>query len=171
MRARDRNRASLRSVIPGGHLSNSLSVRGPLFLGGCALRFRNDIAPESNNADSRKKRSPSDGEDPSCVKDDCLSQIHGIVPWRRRSRSEEPNPGRRAQTNQRAFRWRQKPVALLLLRGRGSILRALLHACFPIRFKLLHLGLLVGGEQLEQLVVNAAFLHLELHQRLRLLRD
>jgi hypothetical protein len=47
----------------------------------------------------------------------------------------------------------------------------LLHARFPIGLELLHLGLLIGREQLIQFVVNARLLHLHLHQCLRLLRD
>ncbi len=58
----------------------------------------------------------------------------------------------------------------LLLRSGWGILHALLHAGFAIGLDLLHLGLLVCSQQLEQLVVDARLLHREFAFNLRLLR-
>src|SRR5208282_4978015 len=81
---------------------------------------------------------------------------------------QPPLPTNRFPVRSRGL-FRKMRGPLLLGSGRGFALHMLLHARFPVGFKLLHLGLLIRRQQLVELVVDAGLFHLELNQSLRLL--
>lgn len=130
-----------------------------------------NIAAEGDYADRRQSHSPGGEKDPSHVEDEFLNHIHGIVP-RGNAYRNGAGQARNANPALPPIMLQSNKRTLLLLRcGWCCALHVLLHVRLVIGLNLFQLGLLIRCEQLVDFVMNPRLLHLQLHQRLRLLGD